>query len=573
MSHPLEYVVKNAVMMCDKGAVPGIFSPTFNTKTYIDGLLLTTEADKVPLVNIPTFAVCAATNTPCAPVATVWQDTFDLTVNDKRTLIFKCTMQCGVGGKIEFLTSGQIPLPQESLDEIAAMQEQATDAMKESQAVGETGFWEGMIPIWGSGRDLIDHVQTGRWGWVAFDSAMLVWDVGSIALGAVSFGAGTALMQGGKAGLKGAAKAVGKAFVHEAIVEPIKGLSKLGKGTLKLATKEGRQLAKDFFKKTIDDIAAAAGKACVHACFAAGTPVLTERGVIGIEYICVGDMVWSFNNTTKEYGYKRVTKTFTRYSESLVALTIGKEVIEVTAEHPFFINGQWLAAGFIKVGDIVHLHDGSVTIVKNVRVIGKAVILQPADIIEEDDSLTCVYNFEVEDWHTYFVGTAGILTHNKCDEITEMVKDALGNLKRRLKPNTSYVRNGYEYTTDEFGRIIEAKGRLRLETGVRDDYAQRIVGKGDGRVAGDAGGHLIGAQFGGAGNNANMVPMKHEGVNAYPNGTWGSMEDNWKKSLDEGKTVDVKIEPVYTDASGRPSSFEVTETIDGVEKTRTITNP
>ena len=32
-------------------------------------------------------------------------------------------------------------------------------------------------------------------------------------------------------------------------------------------------------------------------------------------------------------------------------------------------------------------------------------------------------------------------------------------------------------------------------------------------MAGDAGGHLIGSQFGGVGNNANLVAMRHEGVN------------------------------------------------------------
>lgn len=26
-----------------------------------------------------------------------------------------------------------------------------------------------------------------------------------------------------------------------------------------------------------------------------------------------------------------------------------------------------------------------------------------------------VYNFEVQDWHTYFVGNQGVLVHNRCD--------------------------------------------------------------------------------------------------------------------------------------------------------------
>ena len=51
-----------------------------------------------------------------------------------------------------------------------------------------------------------------------------------------------------------------------------------------------------------------------------------------------------------------------------------------------------------------------------------------------------------------------------CDALTELVDIGAGVLKKRLKPNTSYVRK-----------------------------------------ADDAGGHLIGSQFGGYSANANMV--------------------------------------------------------------------
>nr|WP_262904675.1 DNA/RNA non-specific endonuclease [Hymenobacter lucidus] len=173
------------------------------------------------------------------------------------------------------------------------------------------------------------------------------------------------------------------------------------------------------------------------------------------------------------------------------------------------------------------------------------------------------------------------MAHNKCDALTELVDIGAGVLKKRLKPNTTYVRNGYEYATDAYGRIKRAKGTLRIEpkaTRARTqnpssaEYMQGLAGKGDGRQAGDAGGHLIGDQFGGAGTNANLVAMKHEGVNAYHTGKWGQMEKAWAKALKEGKTVEVDIETIYKDASARPHSFEVTEWINGVEKTHTINN-
>jgi len=146
-----------------------------------------------------------------------------------------------------------------------------------------------------------------------------------------------------------------------------------------------------------------------------------------------------------------------------------------------------------------------------------------------------VYNLEVAEWHTYFAGAFDLLAHNRCDALTELVDIGAGVFKKRLKPNTTYVRNGYEYATDAFGRIKKAGGDLKLSKAPRDNYMQRVVGKKDGRQAGDAGGHLIGSQFGGHGNNSNMVAMMHDGVNAYPNGTWGSMENTWADALNEGK--------------------------------------
>jgi hypothetical protein len=85
-------------------------------------------------------------------------------------------------------------------------------------------------------------------------------------------------------------------------------------------------------------------------------------------------------------------------------------------------------------------------------------------------------------------------------------------------------------------------------------------------------GHLIGAQFGGHGANANMVAMMHDGVNAYPNGKWGKMEKAWANALNQGKKVKVDITPIYKDATARPHSFKIKQWIDGVQSQRTINN-
>ena len=44
--------------------------------------------------------------------------------------------------------------------------------------------------------------------------------------------------------------------------------------------------------------------------------------------------------------------------------------------------------------------------------------------VEHLSSPVFVYNFEVEDWHTYFVGSSKILVHNKCS-MTKLSKQYL----------------------------------------------------------------------------------------------------------------------------------------------------
>lgn len=153
----------------------------------------------------------------------------------------------------------------------------------------------------------------------------------------------------------------------------------------------------------------------------------------------------------------------------------------------------------------------------------------------------------------------------------ETITLADGTKVKRLKPNLEYGKNGYSYKTDAQGRISEVQGSLKLEKGGRNPYAQRTVGKGDGRLTGDHGGHLIGDQFGGAGGKENMVPMDG-GVNNYHSGEWGQMEKNWASELKNGSNVDVKIEPRYGDNTSRPTHFDITETINGQTRNITIFN-
>lgn len=136
------------------------------------------------------------------------------------------------------------------------------------------------------------------------------------------------------------------------------------------------------------------------------------------------------------------------------------------------------------------------------------------------------------------------------------------NGKKVLKPNVEYTTDeGYTYTTDSNGRITSVEGNLESGKAKRNPYAQQHVGKGNGRLSSDDGGHLIATIFKGSGDLDNLVPMDA----TLNRGEWKSMENTWAKALDRGETVEVKVTPEYKGSSQRPISFNVKYKIDGGE--------
>ena len=137
-------------------------------------------------------------------------------------------------------------------------------------------------------------------------------------------------------------------------------------------------------------------------CFTEGTLILTEDGLEEIQSIKEGDMVWSENPETKKKGLKKVVQTFVNESEELIHISAGKEKISATPEHPFYVRDRgWTGAVDLKAGDILVLQDGGYVIVEKIQ----------HEILEKP---VTVYNFEVEDFHTYYVGKNSILVHNTC---------------------------------------------------------------------------------------------------------------------------------------------------------------
>jgi len=149
-------------------------------------------------------------------------------------------------------------------------------------------------------------------------------------------------------------------------------------------------------------------------CFVAGTAVLTATGIVAIETIEAGDYVWASDPETGEVALKRVVQTFVNQTDELVHVEVDGEEIICTNEHPFYSPMKgWMAACDLRAGDILVTVSGEYVVVEKVQ----------HEILE---SPVTVYNFEVEDFHTYYVGDTNVLVHNMCKpkNIYNSIKDA-----------------------------------------------------------------------------------------------------------------------------------------------------
>ena len=142
-------------------------------------------------------------------------------------------------------------------------------------------------------------------------------------------------------------------------------------------------------------------------CFIAGTAVLTAAGAVTIENIQPGDMVWAWNEETGETELKPVVETYVNETDELIHVFVEGEEIICTPSHPFYspVKG-WTDACKLRAGDILVLVNGEYVVVEKIQ----------HELLENPVK---VYNFQVEDDHTYYVSHAGVLVHNKCGDKPE----------------------------------------------------------------------------------------------------------------------------------------------------------
>ena len=151
--------------------------------------------------------------------------------------------------------------------------------------------------------------------------------------------------------------------------------------------------------------------------------------------------------------------------------------------------------------------------------------------------------------------------HYKLKIVTiETESGSKGNWNELLnnpEPNTRYIVDGNKiYDTDHLGRVVRVEAMLKLDTLDRNTYQQLKAGKQG--IDGDEGGHLIASILNGSGEKINLLPMNSN----LNRGVWKKLENRWAKALRKGKTVKVKIEPIYEGTDIRPNKFDISYSID-----------
>jgi len=132
------------------------------------------------------------------------------------------------------------------------------------------------------------------------------------------------------------------------------------------------------------------------SCFAAGTPVRTLSGLRPIESIRVGDQVLSQDTTTGALSFEPVVAALKNPPDATVRVELENDALVATGIHRFWKASRgWVMARDLKPGDLV-------------RLVGGVARVQRVTPLPSRP----VFNLEVANHPSYFVGRQGVLVHD-----------------------------------------------------------------------------------------------------------------------------------------------------------------
>ena len=202
------------------------------------------------------------------------------------------------------------------------------------------------------------------------------------------------------------------------------------------------------------------GSACAGSeCFREGTLVATADGLKPIEDIEVGDKVLAYDQHTGKQAYKKVTRLFRNKTDKWYHVHINEQDIVCTAGHPFYVADleTFVSAKDLKVGQSVLLADGTCAVIEEIRV-------------QKLRAPETTYNFEVEDYHTYYVSDDKVLVHNLC-KVDAVIKETIngkGNITSKytltadeaLEAGRKFLGDGYVEIGKSGSGVFKAGNRI-----------------------------------------------------------------------------------------------------------------
>ncbi|MEI3790885.1 MULTISPECIES: PAAR-like protein [unclassified Chryseobacterium] len=208
-------------------------------------------------------------------------------------------------------------------------------------------------------------------------------------------------------GVKKGADDVVEAGAKRGIAETMEQLAKKEGGDIaKVITKDADELAAEAAEQAAKEAAERWAKlgyddlGTTAPCFLAGTFVHTIDGLIPIENIQIGDIVFCYDKINNVTTKNKVTRIYNNWTDKFIKITTDKEIISATFKHLFWIEDEskWITAKELKTDMILKSLSLNNILVKKID-------------YQKDVELS-TFNIEVENNHNYFVGNQGILVHN-----------------------------------------------------------------------------------------------------------------------------------------------------------------
>lgn len=228
-------------------------------------------------------------------------------------------------------------------------------------------------------------------------------------------------------------------------------------------------------KKTVDRVSKATDftkqknnnkQKCKKAgsCFTGDMLVCIENGYCFIKDIQNGDDIYTRNAKTGETGFQKVYNVVQSEAHTIHHIWLdGKEEIKTTAYHPFYVKKKgWVNAINLKEGDLLETTMGEVPVTK----ISKTRHEEPKK----------VYNFQVEEWESYFVSGMQVYVHNgnPCNQgkkgyqfkpgidvdlrgkgtVDDAKEEAFKRLEQLGEPRDSFTVSEWSEIKNEYGKSV-----------------------------------------------------------------------------------------------------------------------